>query len=395
MRLMLVVGTRPEAIKVAGIVDCLRTRNDVEWRLCSTGQHQTMLEDTLADLGMVAHENFALMKQVNGLSDFAAAALRRLDASIGAFKPSWVLVQGDTTSALAGAMAAFHRQVAVAHVEAGLRTGYRYDPWPEEINRRLIGAIASRHFAPTISARFNLLAEGVAEDDILVTGNTVIDALRAMSHRTRNDPKLKADLDAEFDWLCRSKRMILVTSHRRESFGDGLAQICRALTVIAAREDVEIVFPVHLNPSVSEAVYGALRHVQNVHLIEPQTYSRFVYLMNRAHLVLTDSGGIQEEAPSIGKPVLIMRHTSERSEAISTGTARMVGTSVSRIVSEVARLIEEPQAYASMAKPINLYGDGAAGRRIVESLVTNGPSLISGRPSVQRDPRVAHNLVGT
>jgi UDP-N-acetylglucosamine 2-epimerase (non-hydrolysing) len=369
MRLLLVIGTRPEAIKMAGIIFFLRTRSDIEWRLCSTGQHRTMLEETLRDLGIVADDNLALMDRVHGLSDFAAAALRGLDNIIEKFEPDWVLVQGDTTTAVAGAMAAFHRKVAVAHVEAGLRTGRRYDPWPEEINRKMIGALANRHFAPTQSARANLLAEGVDDASVIVTGNTVIDALLRMSERAFKDPCLKAELEVEFDWLESEKRMILVTSHRRESFGDGLAQICKALALIAERGDVEIVFPVHLNPRVRDVVRGALGQVRHIKLIEPQAYSRFVYLMNRAYLLLTDSGGIQEEAPSIGKPVLVMRHASERLEAVSAGTSRLVGTDAAHIAAEVAKLLDQPGQYAGMTSTTNPYGDGLAGPRIVRALI--------------------------
>ncbi len=218
MRLLLVIGTRPEAIKMAGIIFYLRTRSDIEWKLCSTGQHRTMLDETLADLGIAADQNLALMDRFDGLSQFAAAAIGGLDSVIENYRPNWVLVQGDTTTAFAGAMAAFHRHVAVGHVEAGLRTGFRYDPWPEEINRKLIGVIATKHFAPTVGARANLLAEGVSEKDVFVTGNTIIDALLAMSSRVQSDAILKAELEAEFGWLNDSKSMVLVTSHRRESF---------------------------------------------------------------------------------------------------------------------------------------------------------------------------------
>lgn len=367
-RVMLVIGTRPEAIKMAGVVGALQAAGNIEWHLCSTGQHKSMLAETLGDLGLEAHEDLQVMADAKNLSDIAAIAMQRLDAAMETFKPDWVLVQGDTTTAFAGAMAAFHRRIAVGHVEAGLRTWNRYSPWPEEINRKLIGCIASRHFVPTSVARDNLLAEGVPARDIVVTGNTVIDALLEMRRRTRTDKRLKATLDHDFSWIDPSKRLVLVTGHRRESFGDGFRQICQALATIAMRPDVQIVYPVHLNPNVQRPVNELLGDNPRIKLIAPQGYARFVYLMDKAHILLTDSGGIQEEGPSLGKPVLVMRETSERPEAISAGAAKLVGTSVDSIVREVTRLLDEPAAYAAMTNKANPYGDGTAGRKIIEAL---------------------------
>jgi len=367
-RVLLVVGTRPEAIKMAGVVSALRAAGGIEWHLCSTGQHQTMLTETLGDLGLAPHTDLGIMNDARNLSEIAAIAMQRLDAVIARYEPDWVLVQGDTTTAFAGAMAAFHRRVAVGHVEAGLRTWNRYSPWPEEINRKLVGAIATRHFVPTPAARENLRREGVPDADIVVTGNTVIDALLEMRARIERDPQLKAAIESEFAWLDRSKRLILVTGHRRESFGEGFRQICTALAAVAEREDVEIVYPVHLNPNVRGPVGQLLGDKARIKLIDPLRYSRFVYLMSRADILLTDSGGIQEESPTLGKPALVMRETSERPEAIASGAVRLVGTKAERIVAEVARLLDDPVAYAAMTGRRNPYGDGTAGRKIIEAL---------------------------
>ncbi|MFM9941390.1 MAG: non-hydrolyzing UDP-N-acetylglucosamine 2-epimerase [Hyphomicrobiaceae bacterium] len=367
-RVMLVIGTRPEAIKMAGVVSALRAAGGIDWHLCSTGQHKSMLQDTLADLGIEANSDLHVMNDAKNLSDIAAIATQRLDGVMEQFQPDWVLVQGDTTTAFAGALAAFHRRIAVGHVEAGLRTGNRYSPWPEEINRKLVGVIASRHFVPTTTSRDNLLRENVPANEIVVTGNTVIDALLAMRERTRSDAKLKAELEAEFAWRDRSRRMILVTGHRRESFGDGFRQICEAVAAIADRGDVEIVYPVHLNPNVQQPVNELLGSNPRIRLIAPQGYARFVYLMDQAHILLTDSGGIQEEGPSLGKPVLVMRETSERPEAIAAGAAKLVGTNPRSIVGEVTRLLDDPVAYQAMTNKLNPYGDGTAGRKIIEAL---------------------------
>lgn len=367
-KVLLVIGTRPEAIKMAGIVSALRATTGISWHLCSTGQHKSMLADTLADLGIEADSDLQVMSDAKNLSDIAAIAMQRLDAVLETFQPDWVLVQGDTTTAFAGAMAAFHRRIPVAHIEAGLRTGNRYSPWPEEINRKLVGAIASRHFVPTTTSRDNLLREAVPARDIVVTGNTVIDALLEMRERTRSDSTLRSTLEREFSWLDRSRRIILVTGHRRESFGDGFRQICEALAAIAERQDVSIVYPVHLNPNVQKPVNELLGNHPRIRLIAPLGYARFVYLMDQAHILLTDSGGIQEEGPSLGKPVLVMRETSERPEAIAAGAAKLVGTSAASIISEVTRLLDDPAAYRSMTGKVNPYGDGTAGRKIIEAL---------------------------
>jgi UDP-N-acetylglucosamine 2-epimerase (non-hydrolysing) len=373
-RLLLVIGTRPEAIKMAGLVYELRKRHDVEWQLCSTGQHGSMLDETLRDLGIEADLDLGIMGRANGLPEVTSAALLSMTPIIERAQPDWILVQGDTTTAMAVSLAAFHQKVAVGHVEAGLRTWDRYSPWPEEVNRKVISAIATKHFAPTRSARANLLKEGIPARDILVTGNTVIDALFATRDRALNDPGLAAALEVRFAPLNTGRPMVLVTGHRRESFGDGFRRICEALRRIACSGHAEVVFPVHLNPNVRQPVMGLLGSVPRIHLLEPQGYVRFVSLMNRAHILLTDSGGIQEEGPSIGKPVLVMRDKSERPEAIAAGCAQLIGTDVESIVGAVNTLLHDPVAYARMSNATNVYGDGLASRRILESLVGSAHS---------------------
>ncbi len=368
MKLLIVIGTRPEAIKMAGLVAALRRRPGVEWRVCATGQHGTMLDETMAELGLVADVNLGIMKSASGLPAITAAALLGLGPVIESFKPDWVLVQGDTTTAMAASIAAFYQKVPVAHVEAGLRTWDRYSPWPEEVNRKIVGAVAAKHFAPTETARANLLAEGVPAEDVVVTGNTVIDALLAMRERTRTEPALAQALKAEFAFLDPERPFILVTGHRRESFGDGFRQICLALREIARRGDVDVVYPVHLNPNVRAPVSELLSGEPHVHLLEPLGYSRFVHLMDRARILLTDSGGVQEEGPSLGKPILVMRDTSERPEAISAGSARLVGARADSIVAAVDELMSDPAAYAAMARPRHVYGDGLASERILAVL---------------------------
>ncbi len=327
-----------------------------------------MLDETLADLGLKADIDLRVMDDANGLTDVTALTLQRLAPHLAERKPSYVVVQGDTTSAMAGSLAALYQRIPVAHVEAGLRTGNLYSPWPEEGNRKIISALAAKHFPPTAQSRENLLREGVGDADITVTGNTVIDTLVHTHSRITDDPALAADLKRRFNWINPTKRLILVTGHRRENFGDGFREICHALLRLAARGDVEIVYPVHLNPQVRGPVHELLSQQQGIHLIEPQNYTAFVYLMSRATLILTDSGGIQEEAPSLGKPVLVLRDTSERPEAIAAGTARLVGTNANVIVEHATGLLENSDAIANMSRIVNPYGDGHAGGRILKVL---------------------------
>lgn len=369
MRFLVVFGTRPEAIKMAPIVAAFSRLPEHEVRVCVTGQHRTMLDEVLRVFSLKPDYDLDLMQPGQSLTDITTGVLVGLGRVIDDFKPDWVLVQGDTTTAMATALAAFYRRVAIAHVEAGLRTGQIYNPWPEEANRKLVGALASRHYPPTERARGNLLAENVAADTILVTGNPVIDALLDIAGRFDRDEGLAGRMAEAFSWLPDERRMILVTGHRRESFGTGFRDICTALSRLADRGDLEIVYPVHLNPNVRGPVFELLANRGNVHLIEPLDYVSFVYLMRRAHLILTDSGGVQEEAPSLGKPVLVMRETSERLEAVEAGTARLVTTDPARIEAEATRLLDDAAAYSAMSRASNPFGDGQAARRIVEDLV--------------------------
>ena len=346
----------------------LRRQSVVEWCLCSSGQHRSMLDETLADLGLKADVDLRVMDDAKGLTDVTALTLQRLAPVLTDYAPSYIVVQGDTTTAMAGALAAFYQRIPVAHVEAGLRTGNLYSPWPEEANRKVISAITTQHFPPTAGARSNLLAEGIADADITVTGNTVIDTLIQTHAAIAANADLLAQLEARFAWLDPHKRLILVTGHRRENFGQGFAEICQALKALAARGDVEIVYPVHLNPQVRGPVHALIGAEPAIHLIEPQNYSAFVHLMSKSTLILTDSGGIQEEAPSLGKPVLVLRDTSERPEAIESGTALLVGTTAAVIVAHANRLLDHPDVIAAMSRISNPYGDGHAARRILKVL---------------------------
>lgn len=373
MRILSVFGTRPEAIKMAPVVLALAAAAGIESRVCVTGQHRAMLDQVLALFDIAPDYDLAVMQANQGLTDITTAVLKGLDPVLADLRPDRVLVHGDTTTSFAASLAAFYRRIPVGHVEAGLRTGNIYAPWPEEMNRRLADAIADLHFAPTECARANLLAEGAAADRVMVTGNTVIDALLRVVDRIRHDAPLRQGLDRRFDNLasgCRpdQPKLILVTGHRRENFGDGFERICRALARLAERADVEILYPVHLNPNVQGPVMRILGQRPRVHLIDPVDYLAFVYLMDRAYLIITDSGGIQEEAPSLGKPVLVMRETTERPEAVEAGTVRLVGTDEDLIVREAERLLDDGEAYAAMARAHNPYGDGLAAERIVATL---------------------------
>lgn len=360
-RVLSVFGTRPEAIKMAPVVRALAAAEDIEGRVCVTAQHREMLDQVLALFDIVPDYDLNLMRPGQGLEDITAGVLQALSPVLDDFQPQLVLVHGDTTTTLAASLAAYYKKIPVGHVEAGLRTGNIWSPWPEEINRKVAGAITRLHFAPTDQSKANLLAEGVPAKHIMVTGNTVIDALLDVVEMLGDNEAGQFDLDP-------SKRLILVTGHRRESFGDGFQRICEALATLAARPDVEIVYPVHLNPNVKGPVEEKLSGFANVHLIAPQDYLPFVYLMSRADVILTDSGGVQEEAPSLGKPVLVMRETTERPEAVEAGTVKLVGTDASLIVSEVSRLLDDRAAYEAMSFAHNPYGDGHAVDRILKRI---------------------------
>lgn len=368
LRVLTVFGTRPEAIKMAPVVKGLAAAENIDARVCVTGQHREMLDQVLALFQIKPDYDLDIMKPGQSLADVTSAVLRGLEAPLKDFEPDVVLVHGDTTTTLAASLAAYYSQTPVGHVEAGLRTGDIYAPWPEEINRKVAGAIAELHFAPTSRARANLLAEAVPEERITITGNTVIDALLEISQRLEEDEDLSRNLAARFD-LPDDRRIILVTGHRRESFGDGFERICDALARLAERSDVTIVYPVHLNPNVKGPVETHLGGLDAVRLLPPQDYLPFVYLMKRADIILTDSGGVQEEAPSLGKPVLVMRDTTERPEAIEAGTVRLVGSDSDRIVAETERLLDDPEAWRAMSQAHNPYGDGQATQRIISRLL--------------------------
>jgi UDP-N-acetylglucosamine 2-epimerase (non-hydrolysing) len=352
---------------MAPVVHALATASDIDGRVCVTAQHREMLDQVLALFGITPDYDLNLMQPGQGLEGITAAVLQALSPVLDEFQPQLVLVHGDTTTTLATSLAAYYKKIPVGHVEAGLRTGNIWSPWPEEVNRKVAGAIARLHFAPTEQSKRNLLAEGVPADHIIVTGNTVIDALLDVVARLDGDAAQKAAFETQFG-LDPAKRMILVTGHRRESFGDGFLRICEALATLAQRKDVEIVYPVHLNPNVKGPVEERLSGFANVHLIAPQDYLPFVYLMSRADVILTDSGGVQEEAPSLGKPVLVMRDTTERPEAVDAGTVKLVGTDSALIVAEVSRLLDDKAAYEAMSVAHNPYGDGKAVERILNAI---------------------------
>ncbi len=362
-KVMVVFGTRPEAIKMAPVVAALKATPGLAVEVVVTAQHRQMLDQVLALFALVPDEDLDLMAPGQALPDLFGRILAGMHGVLARRRPDLVLVHGDTSTTLATALAAYYARIPVGHVEAGLRTGDLYAPWPEEANRRLVAPLACLHFAPTETSRANLAAEGI-HAGVHVTGNTVIDALLDVIRRLDADPALAARLDAALPALDPAKRLVLVTGHRRENFGDGFERICLALRALAARGDVEVVYPVHLNPQVQAPVRRVLGDAPGVHLVEPLDYLPFVRLMARAHLILTDSGGIQEEAPSLGKAVLVMRETTERPEAVAAGTVRLVGACAERIQAEASRLLDDDAAYRAMTRAHNPYGDGRAATRI-------------------------------
>jgi UDP-N-acetylglucosamine 2-epimerase (non-hydrolysing) len=373
-RVLFVFGTRPEAIKLAPLIAELRRDGGFAVRVCVTGQHREMLAQVLRLFDIVPDADLDVMKPDQDLAELAAAILASLGGVLREVRPDLVVVQGDTTTAFAAGLAAFYAGIDVAHVEAGLRSGNPSAPWPEEVNRRLLSVVARFHFAPTGEARANLLREGTDPSRVHVTGNTVIDALQQTVARIAGDDALRARLEEELAFLDPQRRLILVTGHRRESFGSGFESICGALAEIAAAHpDVEIVYPVHLNPNVQEPVHRLLGGSERVHLIEPVDYLSFVHLMTRADFILTDSGGVQEEASTLGKPMLVLRDTTERPEAVSGGNARIVGTQSEAIVAAAKLLLTDRAHHAAMSRPSTAFGDGTASARIAAVLrVTNG-----------------------
>lgn len=368
-KILTVFGTRPEAIKMAPLVHALAADERFESKCCVTAQHREMLDQVLELFEITPDYDLNLMKSGQTLNDVTARIVQELKPVLREFKPDVVLVHGDTATTFAASLAAYYEQIEVGHVEAGLRTGNIYSPWPEEANRRLTGVLTKYHFAPTETSKQNLLKENFAEEGVSVTGNTVIDALLMVQNKIQTDSELNEELRAQFPFLEDSKKLILVTGHRRESFGGGFERICEALAKIAkAHAGVQILYPMHLNPNVREPVNRILGDINNVLLIEPQQYLPFIYLMNRANIILTDSGGIQEEAPSLGKPVLVMRDTTERPEAVEAGTVKLVGTDVDTIVSNLHVLLTDKNEYEKMSFAHNPYGDGKACQRILTVL---------------------------
>jgi len=356
---------------MAPLIHALAKQPSIDSRVCVTAQHREMLDQVLVLFEIKPDYDLDIMKPEQGLSEITSNILQGIKPVLESFKPDMVLVHGDTTTTFATSLAAFYQQIKVGHVEAGLRTGDIYSPWPEEVNRKLTGGMASYHFAPTEMAKKNLLKENIASQSIKVTGNTVIDALLWVTKKIEADDSIMDKLSRKYAFLDASKRMILVTGHRRESFGNGFERICESLATIATSHvDVQIVYPVHLNPNVKKPVNRLLKNIDNIYLIEPQEYLPFVYLMMKSYLILTDSGGIQEEAPSLGKPVLVMRKTTERPEAISAGTVKLVGTNVTQIIQSVTTLLTDEKVYQAMSYSHNPYGDGKACERIVDAVIS-------------------------
>jgi UDP-N-acetylglucosamine 2-epimerase (non-hydrolysing) len=363
-KIAVVFGTRPEAIKLAPVIREFKRIPDVDCKVWITAQHRQMLDQALGVFDIVPDTDLDLMAPDQSLSGLTATSVAKLDDCFGRQRPDLVLVQGDTTTSFCAALVAFYHHVPVGHVEAGLRTWNLEAPWPEEANRILTARLTALHFAPTEQNRRNLLREGVPAESIFVTGNTVIDALLLVIQRLRADDRLRLNIEGRFPFLDARRRLILVTGHRRENFGAGLENICRALRLLGERSDVQIVYPVHLNPRVQEPVRRMLGQCPSVHLIAPQDYVSFVYLMDRARLIITDSGGIQEEACTLGRPVLVMREATERPEVVEGGTARLVGSDSGKIVAETVRLLDDRAAYEAMTRLGNSYGDGKAAGRI-------------------------------
>ncbi|MGI2180141.1 non-hydrolyzing UDP-N-acetylglucosamine 2-epimerase [Shewanella frigidimarina] len=369
-KILTVFGTRPEAIKMAPLVHALAADERFEAKCCVTAQHREMLDQVLELFDITPDYDLNLMKAGQTLNDVTSRIIQELKPVLQEFKPDVVLVHGDTATTFAASLAAYYEQIEVGHVEAGLRTGNIYSPWPEEANRRLTGVLTKYHFAPTETSKENLLKENFNPENIIVTGNTVIDALLMVKDKIESNDQLKLTLSSQFPFLDEARKLILVTGHRRESFGGGFERICEALAKTAkAHPDCQILYPMHLNPNVREPVNRMLDGIDNIYLIEPQQYLPFIYLMTRAYIILTDSGGIQEEAPSLGKPVLVMRDTTERPEAVDAGTVKLVGTDIDKIVSSLNDLLCDDKAYVEMSFAHNPYGDGQACQKILNELV--------------------------
>lgn len=368
MKILSVFGTRPEAIKMAPVVKALEADDRFDSAVCVTGQHAEMLAQVNELFGVVPDFDLKIMKAGQGLTHITTAVLEGMEPVLAQVKPDYVLVHGDTTTSTSAALAAFYAGVPVGHVEAGLRTHNLLSPWPEEANRQITGRLAQLHFAPTALSRHNLIQENTPESSIYVTGNTVIDALLMMEAKLKNEPALNLELAAQFPFLDPTKKLILVTGHRRENHDGGIARVCEALARLSRRGDIQIVYPVHFNPKVKQVADEILDSVENVFLIDPLSYLPFVWILNMCHIVVTDSGGLQEEAPSLGKPVLVTRDTTERPEAVDAGTVKLVGTDSDNLVAQIESLLDDDALYTAMSLAHNPYGDGLAAGRIVEVL---------------------------
>ncbi|WP_279129091.1 non-hydrolyzing UDP-N-acetylglucosamine 2-epimerase [Helicobacter winghamensis] len=373
-KVLIVFGTRPEAIKMAPLVKAFQKEEKIELSVCVTAQHREMLDQVLEIFDITPNFDLNVMQPHQDLFDVTSKIIFGLRDVLNSFHPDIVLVHGDTTTAFAASVAAFYGQIKVGHVEAGLRTGNIYSPWPEEGNRRLIGTLACYHFAPTASSANNLIRENKESNRVVITGNTIIDALfftlEKIKHNKALEIKIVKSIESQYKF--KNKKIILVTGHRRENFGDAFINICEALKIVALRNPgIDIVYPVHLNPNVQKPVRNMLSDISNIYLIDPLQYEQFVYLMDKSYFIITDSGGIQEEAPSLGKPVLVMRDITERPEAVHAGTVKLVGTSKDFIVEEAQKLLDDLNVYNAMSKAHNPYGDGKACERIVDYVITN------------------------
>jgi UDP-N-acetylglucosamine 2-epimerase (non-hydrolysing) len=368
-KILLVFGTRPEAIKLAPLISILKNQPQCETRVCVTAQHREMLDQALNIFNIQPDYDLNLMKPGQDLTDITSGVLLEMRKVLKKWRPDWLVVQGDTSTTFSASLAGFYEKIRIAHVEAGLRTWNNYLPWPEEMNRRLTSSLSTLHFSPTPWAKQNLISENIPEDRIHVTGNTVIDALLQITEKIKMDKALQDSLVEKFSFLDGQKKIVLVTGHRRENFGEAFENICNALKELSQNHNLQIVYPVHLNPNITEPVNHILGQIDNVYLVEPLDYVSFVYLMNMSTLILTDSGGVQEEAPSLGKPVLVMRDTTERPEGVEAGTVKLVGTQTDVIVRETNSLLEETALYEKMAQIHNPYGDGKAVEKIVRELL--------------------------
>ena len=370
LKVLSIFGTRPEAIKMAPLVKKLQQHPDIESYVCVTAQHREMLDQVLQLFDITPDYDLDIMKSAQNLTDITSEILKKLEPVLQQLKPDRVLVHGDTTTAMVAAMTAFYQKIPVGHVEAGLRTGDLYSPWPEEMNRRVVSVYADMHFSPTQKAKDNLIDENIDDDKIFITGNTIIDSILLVKDKLNSNKEIAQQFDDILPFLDPQKKLILVTAHRRENFGQGFLDICTAISLIAENKNVQVLYPVHLNPNVQEPVYRILGDKKNVKLISPLDYLHFVYLMNRSYIILTDSGGIQEEAPSLGKPVLVMRDTTERPEAVDAGTVKIVGTNPEVICREVNSLLDDNENYSTMSLAHNPYGDGKASEAIINNILS-------------------------